>query len=323
MKQLNDTIKALVNNQGSLSSTEKIPEFHNPAGHFQPPPGSYTGYNRPWVPNYGCQELHPYLPPPPPPAYWPLPLTDRQPTAASLAQSIYDQQSVVSPMQRSCTDQQSPVDSLTQTSAASISPTQSNYNSGQQSSSDSSTHTSSLSFDDSDNEYVPPLPPPLPISLDDKHNETDAGEKEEVRLPLKPCQSHQISFEGPNKKQKKKGKDKRIYPITEVFNNVFLSDCLAESVSRPNFSLNLVTKFFKEEVRLTSNVSGRRKNQLDTDMISAIKVASFRMWPLKSNENKDTAWRDCVKAIDEGGRRLRRRKVATLTESEGTSKENQ
>ena len=104
------------------------------------------------------------------------------------------------------------------------------YNSSQQSSSDSSTHTSSLSFDDSDNEYMSPLPPQLPISLVDKHNENDAGEKEEIRLPLKPCQSHQISSEGPNKKQKKV-KDKRIYPITEVFNNVILSDCLAESIS--------------------------------------------------------------------------------------------
>ena len=170
---------------------------------------------------------------------------------------------------------------------------------------------------------VPPLPPPLPISLVDKHNENDTGEKEEIRLPLKPCQSHQTSSEGPNKKQKKKVKDKRIYPITEVFNNLFLSDCLSESVSRSYFSLNLVTKFFTEEVRLTSNVSGRGKNQLDTDMISVIKVASFRMWPLKSNENKVTAWHDCVKAIDEGGRRLHHSTVATLTESEGTSKENQ
>ena len=130
MKQLNDTIKTLVNNQGLLSSTRKIPKLPNPAGQFQPPPSSYTGYNGPWVPNYGCQELYPYLPPPPA-AYWPLPLTDRQLTAASLTQSICDQQSVISSMQRSCTDhQQSPVDSLTQRSAASISPTQSNCNSG-------------------------------------------------------------------------------------------------------------------------------------------------------------------------------------------------
>ena len=77
-------------------------------------------------------------------------------------------------------------------------------------------------------------------------------------------------------------------------------------MSRPNFSLNLVTKFFTEEVRMTSNVSGKGKNQLDKDMVSAIKVASFRMWLLKSTENEAAVWRECVKAIDEGGRRLRR-----------------
>ena len=123
-----------------------------------------------------------------------------------------------------------------------------------------------------------------------------------------------------------------IYPITKVFNNVFLSDCLAESVSRPNFSLILVTKFFTEEVRLMSNVSGQcGKNQLDKDIISAIKVASFRMWPLKSTENESAAWRQCVKAIDEGGRHLRRN-IATskqsdatkaLKQSEDATKENQ
>ena len=108
-------------------------------------------------------------------------------------------------------------------------------------------------------------------------------------------------------KKRKTQKTNDIYPVTEVFNSNFLSKCLAESVSRPNFSLNLVNKFFTEEVRLTSNVSGKGKNQFDKDILAAIKVASFRMWPLKSTENEVAAWRDCVKAIDEGGRRLRKR----------------
>ena len=30
------------------------------------------------------------------------------------------------------------------------------------------------------------------------------------------------------------------------------------------------------------------------------------MWPLKSTENEVAAWRDCIKAIDEGGRCLRK-----------------
>ena len=65
------------------------------------------------------------------------------------------------------------------------------------------------------------LPHCLLSLLDDKHNENDAGEKEEIRLPLKPCQSHQMSSEGPNKKQKKKVMDKTIYPITEVLTTCF------------------------------------------------------------------------------------------------------
>ena len=56
------------------------------------------------------------------------------------------------------------------------------------------------------------------------------------------------------------------------------------------FFINLVSKFFSEEVRLTSNVSGKGKNQLDKDIMSAIKLASFRMWPVKSTENEATAW---------------------------------
>ena len=107
-------------------------------------------------------------------------------------------------------------------------------------------------------------------------------------------------------KKKKSKKDKVLYPVTEVFNNTFLSTCLANSVSKPNFLLNLVNMFFTEEVQLTSNVSGKGKNQLDKDILSAIKVASFRMWPLKSTENEVAAWRDCTNAIDEGGRCLRK-----------------
>ena len=156
---------------------------------------------------------------------------------------------------------------------------------------------------DSDIEEVPPLPPPLTI-LEEQKNEEEFAD---TRCPLQPIQAG-------GQKNKKSKKNKIVYPVTEVFNNTFLSTCLAESVSRPNFSLNLVNKFFTEEVRLTSNVSGKGKNQLDKDILSAIKVASFRMWPLKSTENEVAAWRDCIKAIDEGGRRLRKYRNKSIME---------
>ena len=54
---------------------------------------------------------------------------------------------------------------------------------------------------------------------------------------------------------------------------------------------------------MSSNVNGQRgKNKLDPDIVSAIRVASLRMWPLKSTENEHIAWQQCVKAIDEYGR---------------------
>ena len=56
---------------------------------------------------------------------------------------------------------------------------------------------------------------------------------------------------------------------------------------------------------MTSNVNGKQgKNKLNAEMIGAIKVATFRMWPLKSTETDKTAWRECRKAIDSAGRQL-------------------
>jgi hypothetical protein len=35
-----------------------------------------------------------------------------------------------------------------------------------------------------------------------------------------------------------------------------------------------------------------------------LKVAVFRLYPLEPRENVATAWKDCVRAIDEGNRKL-------------------
>ena len=174
-------------------------------------------------------------------------------------------------------------------------------------------------LDSEDDEIVPPLPPPLPILMEKRSEETrfplQANDPNKIEPHTKKSEFEETrpvqSTQNSGQKKKKKAKDKIIYPITEVFNNTFLSTCLAESVSRPNFSLNLVSKFFSEEVRITSNVSGKGKNQLDKEIISAIKVASFRMWPLKTSENEAAAWRECIKAIDTGSRNLRRSRSAT------------
>ncbi len=56
------------------------------------------------------------------------------------------------------------------------------------------------------------------------------------------------------------------------------------------------------------NCSGKRgKNQLDLVRLAAVKKATFRMWPLK-DETEKNAWLDCTKSIDEACRRHNRPK---------------
>lgn len=60
---------------------------------------------------------------------------------------------------------------------------------------------------------------------------------------------------------------------------------------------------------MTSNVSGTRgKMQLNKEIMAAIKVATFKMWPCTPSENEVTAWQLCVKAVDAAGRQLYRPK---------------
>ena len=93
------------------------------------------------------------------------------------------------------------------------------------------------------------------------------------------------------KTKKHSGGGEKLYPITEVFNPVFLQNRKQESSSRPNFAAMLIKCFISKAVRMTSNLFGRRgKNQLDKDIVAAVKVASFKMWPLKSAENENLAW---------------------------------
>ena len=69
---------------------------------------------------------------------------------------------------------------------------------------------------------------------------------------------------------------------------------------------------------MTSNVNGKKgKNKLNPDMIAAIKVATFRMWPLLQTETEETAWRVCRKAIDGAGRQLYRAKNPLTKETDG------
>ena len=181
-------------------------------------------------------------------------------------------------------------------------------------------------------DYVPPLPPPVtPVESNDIDEDDGKlfGDKDFVELdstttdddsfgsanayvtraPLK----HQ---NGQRKDEKVKKMEEKIYPITEMFNPLFLEEKRKESISRPNFATIMVRNFFKKGVRITSNVAGKcGKNQLNKEMMAAIKVATFRMWPLKVSEEEKVAWRQCTKAIDEANRRLYRSRNPSVKEN--------
>lgn len=176
---------------------------------------------------------------------------------------------------------------------------------------------------------VPPLPPPIsfsPIQTDDARFQASLTESLDTFKSSEETEDYVGSSDYPPKvplkqkncRSKKSPSEKdyeKVYPITEIFNPEFLSKCRAKSCSRPNFATILVRKFFTKAVRISSNVSGKcGKTPLNKEMMAAIRVASFKMWPLALTENEKAAWSLCVKAIDEGGRRLYRPK--------GSSKEN-
>ena len=92
-----------------------------------------------------------------------------------------------------------------------------------------------------------------------------------------------------------------------------------DSVSRANFVTVLVRKFFTKEVQISSNVAGKQgKNQFNRDMMAAIKVGSFKMYPLSSTEDEKTAWGECTKAIDGAGWQYYRTKNPTKNHGKRT-----
>ena len=82
-----------------------------------------------------------------------------------------------------------------------------------------------------------------------------------------------------------------------------------KSCSRKNFCANLTRELFTEEEMKSSNVRGvLGKNQLDPLKIAEIKKVAFHHYPLVGSETEKQAWTDCIKSIDEKGRRLNRKK---------------
>ena len=64
---------------------------------------------------------------------------------------------------------------------------------------------------------------------------------------------------------------------------------------------------YKHTYTFHKTISGNQAAWLNPEMIGAIKVATFRMWPLESTETDEIAWRKCRKAIDLARRQLTRK----------------
>ena len=90
----------------------------------------------------------------------------------------------------------------------------------------------------------------------------------------------------------------------KIFTPVMLAKIKMESCSRPNFAANLVRSLFTVAERKISNVRGKGKKQLDPAKIQKVEEAAFQQYPLETGEARKSAWANCIKAIDEAGRRL-------------------
>ena len=91
--------------------------------------------------------------------------------------------------------------------------------------------------------------------------------------------------------------------IPELLTPSELTPIFMKSCSRKNMSVHLTRRLFSEKVRMTSNVSGRKKRQLDPKIITYIKSTAFRYF-LSSHSDITKEWAECIVAIDESCRRL-------------------
>ena len=98
--------------------------------------------------------------------------------------------------------------------------------------------------------------------LDDTFNTKEGPHQEVKDVPTKerkkdiPAKEQKKDITA--KEQKKKNKKEYTQLQKCMFNSKFLSDHLAESVSRPNFAKILAESFFTEEVRISLNVNGQK-----------------------------------------------------------------
>ena len=69
----------------------------------------------------------------------------------------------------------------------------------------------------------------------------------------------------------------------------------------------LVNELVDTETRLKSNVRGRGKDKLDPKIIDYVKKKCFEVYPSDKESDQKKDWEDCIIAIDDKARDLKRR----------------
>ena len=77
--------------------------------------------------------------------------------------------------------------------------------------------------------------------------------------------------------------------------------------TRRSLAAALVNELVDAETRIRSNVRGRGKDQLDPNTIQYVKKKCFELFPSDRESDVKKDWDDCVVAIDDKGRDLKRR----------------
>ena len=77
--------------------------------------------------------------------------------------------------------------------------------------------------------------------------------------------------------------------------------------TRRSLAAALVNELVDTEMRITLNVRGRGKNQLDPNIIQYVKKKCFTLFPSDKDSDMKKDWDDCIVAIDDKGRDLKRK----------------
>ena len=156
-------------------------------------------------------------------------------------------------------------------------------------------------------------------------NSINSGSEPQSQAGIGPeCNATKSSVPQPEKKNATDISMPRCLKVPQVAENVEVCSLMTpsdlmqlyqQSCSRMNMAAKLSVKLFDEQTRLTHNVSGRGKPKLDSAIIEYIKLQCFDFFPCKSSENMEKEWSECVKAIDEKSRRLKKQKKDSVVAS--------